>query len=250
MQVDGIARPNPNRETKHATFTVRTKDIHRILGEHNSMLMNISQVSGASISISVDMRNLLNHNAHVEVWGLVADVDLAEETITDLIKEVYDAPPSCLALSHHYVCHEVMVLPLHKAVHLLKENNLVNIEGDTCTWIEVEASKAWKTGAPREVDFHIFGFKKDINVAVAMINAIVSSVDSNGTLKKNGNRWICRNLKKGGKHSRRLIWQGTKVSCKFLRREGKHSARLLWQGVKVSSKCVWNRMKASCRKLK
>lgn len=50
------------------------------------------------------------------------------------------------------------------------------MEGDTYTWIEVDASKAWKTGAPREVDVHFFGAKKDIDIAVATINAIVSHV--------------------------------------------------------------------------
>ncbi|PWA93238.1 hypothetical protein CTI12_AA072910 [Artemisia annua] len=58
------------------SFTVRIKDLPRILGEENSMLMHISEESGASISIAADMRNLLNHNALINVWGLIAHVQL------------------------------------------------------------------------------------------------------------------------------------------------------------------------------
>ncbi|GKB55412.1 hypothetical protein Tco_0906165, partial [Tanacetum coccineum] len=67
----------------------------------------------------------------------------------------YDDPPSFLPMLHEYVHQELMVLPIHKALHLLRVNNIVMIEADTFTWIDVDASKVWKRGEPVEVDIHI-----------------------------------------------------------------------------------------------
>ncbi|GJY66166.1 zinc finger, CCHC-type containing protein, partial [Tanacetum coccineum] len=69
------------------SFVVRIKDVPRILGEGNSMLMNISEVSGASLSLSVDMRNVMNRTMQIKAWGRRQEVDVAETMIFNLIKE-------------------------------------------------------------------------------------------------------------------------------------------------------------------
>ncbi|GKC44078.1 hypothetical protein Tco_1061800, partial [Tanacetum coccineum] len=70
------------------SFVVRTKDVPRILGEGNSMLMNISEVFGASLSLSVDMRNVMNRTMKIKAWGRREEVDVAETLIFNLITEV------------------------------------------------------------------------------------------------------------------------------------------------------------------
>ncbi|GJX77593.1 hypothetical protein Tco_0324404, partial [Tanacetum coccineum] len=90
------------------------------------------------------------------------------------------------------------------ALHLLRVNNIVMIEADTFTWIDVDASKVWKRGEPVEVDIHILGAsRRDTNRAVN-INKIVSQVEARGGEKARRARraWTGR------------LWRGTQVKTR------------------------------------
>nr|GEV88706.1 hypothetical protein [Tanacetum cinerariifolium] len=61
----------------------------------------------------------------------------------------------------------LIVRAINEAIHLLKHNNIVDIEGDTSTWIKVDESR--RAVAPRELIFDIFVASRDIVNARSMI---------------------------------------------------------------------------------
>ena len=66
-----------------------------ILGEHCTVMINISQASGASLALSVDLRSVLNQMMHLEVWGLGPHVQEAEKLIYNLLVEVNSCAYLC-----------------------------------------------------------------------------------------------------------------------------------------------------------
>lgn len=165
-----------HRPEAREVYTVRVKDVSRILGDEDSRVQHIFERSGASVGVMTDLRAMRHQNAHIEVTGTAAQVEVARVMIEDAIKEVYDRNPARLAMTSEYLLYDEMEIPLPKAIYLLTAN-LVDIETETSTWIEVDFTRPPRAGEPRRFQILLCGTRRNINRAILMIRERIPQVE-------------------------------------------------------------------------
>ncbi|PWA94269.1 hypothetical protein CTI12_AA061260 [Artemisia annua] len=124
-----------------------------------------------------DIRAMRHQNAHIEVTGTAAQVAAARVMIENAIKEIYDPNLARLAMTSEYLLYDEMEIPISKAIYLIT-TNLVDIETETSTWIEVDFTRPPRAGERRQFHILLCGTRRSINQAILMIRERISEVEA------------------------------------------------------------------------
>ncbi|PWA69219.1 hypothetical protein CTI12_AA236880 [Artemisia annua] len=79
--------PNSVEGVTRELVRIRAKDVQKILGNQDGMLMSIHSVSGATIGIFTDATARFHCHAYLELLGTADQIKIAELLVTDAITE-------------------------------------------------------------------------------------------------------------------------------------------------------------------
>ncbi|PWA94468.1 hypothetical protein CTI12_AA019600 [Artemisia annua] len=167
--------PNSVEGVTRELVRIRAKDVQKILGNQDGMLMSIHSVSGATIGIFTDATARFHCHAYLELLGTADQIKIAELLVTDAITEIYDASSVPTAIMPLDICHKSMNIPFLKVFPLLGigDTNLTRIEAESGTWLEVDETAPPVDGKEWESTVKIYGSKQQVKNAMEMISAIV-----------------------------------------------------------------------------
>ncbi|GJS79485.1 hypothetical protein Tco_0729366 [Tanacetum coccineum] len=82
---------------------------------------------------------------------------------------VYVENSARLALTSEFMDHDAIYIDFPKAMYVLNDTNLIEIESQTLTWIEVDVTRPQRVGQSRQLEIHICGPRRNIDHAVRLI---------------------------------------------------------------------------------
>ncbi|KAK1431208.1 hypothetical protein QVD17_14506 [Tagetes erecta] len=177
LRFEDVVGPKSLDNVTRMQFLVRYKDIPNFLGEEDETLKRIQMVSGATIGIVSNAEVRVHHQAHLELWGTVDHVKIAELLIVDAITEMYGKSFVPTALMPPTICRNEVYIPLLQvASHLLgmSDENIVKIEARSGAWVQADPVELPPSGKPWMRRIHVYGSDQQITKVMIMINKVVS----------------------------------------------------------------------------